>query len=172
MIPPLRTLVLDVDGVLTDGRLLFTEDGRSGRAFHVHDGLAIEWFQRLIGPVVLLSSKDSPAVSARATELRIARVMQGSRDKLADLSAALPEMGLGWDATAAMGDDLPDLPVLRRCGYALAPANAVGEVRSAAHYVTAAAGGHGAVREAIEHLLRGMGRWQEVVRHYGAPDAS
>lgn len=172
MFPQLRTLVLDVDGVLTDGRLYFGEDGRSGRAFHVHDGLAIEWFQRLCGPVLLLSAKSSGAVSARAEELRIAHVIQGSRDKLADLTQWLTQQGGAWQETACMGDDLPDLPVLRRAAYALAPSNAAPEVLAVARYVTAATGGAGAVREGIEHLLRGMGLWREVQRHYGAFDAS
>lgn len=163
----IRCLCLDVDGVLTDGRIHITEDGHSGRVFHVHDGLAIHWFQRLGGVAAIISGKHSLAVAVRARELGIEHLIQGSRDKLADLKALLSELNLTLDQVAMIGDDLLDLPILCKCGFPIAVANAVDEVKAAARLVTQRAGGHGAVREAVEHLLRASGRWREVLEHYG-----
>jgi len=165
----IRALVLDVDGVLTDGRVYVGSDGSDARAFHVLDGLAIHWFQELIGGVILISGKTSSAVAARARELHIDDVIQGSHDKLADLLAVLEPRRLSTEQVAVVGDDLVDLPILRRCGYPIAVANAVDEVKAVARYVTRRAGGDGAVREAIEHLLRIGGLWQKVLTRYGAP---
>lgn len=163
----IRCLCLDCDGVLTDGRIYTHADGRSSRAFHVHDGFAIRCFQRTGGDVIILSGKDSPAVAARAEELGVSRVIQGSTDKLADLQAALADLSITLPEVAMIGDDLPDLPVLARCGFPIAVANAVPEVKAAARYVTQRPGGHGAVREAVEHLLRASGRWNGILEHYG-----
>lgn len=164
----IRCLCLDVDGVLTDGRLYVHEDGRASRAFHIHDGLAIEWFQRLGGVVVIITGKRSQAVATRAAELGIEHVVQASEDKLADLEELLSRLGIELGEVAAIGDDLPDLPVLARCGFPIAVADAVEEVKSAARLVTTRPGGRGAVREAIEHLLRESGRWPAVLEHYRA----
>jgi len=165
----IRCLVLDVDGVLTDGGLYTDDSGLQMRRFHVHDGFAISWFQKLGGVVVICSGKDSPAVAARARELGIQHVIQASRDKLADLHALLTHLGVTLEEVAMIGDDLPDLPVMRSCGFPIAVANAVAEVRAAARLVTRRGGGQGAVREAIEHLLRTSGQWAEVLAHYGVP---
>ena len=165
----IRCVCLDVDGVLTDGRLFIDEAGRGGRAFHVHDGLATDWFQRLGGVVVICSGKSSGSITARARELSVEHVIQGSRDKLADMERLLVRLDLSLAQTAVIGDDLPDVPLMRRCGFPIAVANAVDEVKAAARLVTQRAGGNGAVREAIEHLLRRCGRWPEVLAHYGIP---
>jgi 3-deoxy-D-manno-octulosonate 8-phosphate phosphatase (KDO 8-P phosphatase) len=162
----IRALILDVDAVLTDGRIFVCDDGRQSRAFHVHDGFAIRWFQKLGGIVILCSGKRSDAVAARAAELGIERVIQGSEDKLRDVEAALANAGLRLTQAAVVGDDLPDVPLMRACGYAIAVANAVEEARRAARYCTSRAGGCGAVREAIEHLLRRDGRWEQVLARY------
>jgi 3-deoxy-D-manno-octulosonate 8-phosphate phosphatase (KDO 8-P phosphatase) len=164
----IRCLCLDCDGVLTDGRILTAADGSSARSFHVHDGFAIRWFQKLGGQVVIISGKDSPAVYARARELGITHVIQGSTDKLRDIAPVLAAIGVDLSQVAMIGDDLPDLPIMRRCAFPIAVANAVAEVQAAARYVTARAGGDGAVREAVEQILRAAGRWQEVLEHYGA----
>ena len=164
----IRCLVLDVDGVLTDGRLWYGPDPEPLRAFHIQDGLAIQWFQRLVGPVAILTAKRSVAVTNRASDLGISHVIQGSRDKLADLTAKAASWGVTLAEIAMMGDDLPDLPVLRACGYAIAPADAATDVRSMTDFVTTRGGGRGAVREAIEHLMRRSERWDEVLRHYDA----
>jgi len=168
----IRCLCLDVDGVLTDGRIYVDADGRSARAFHVHDGFAIHWFQRLGGVVAIVSGKDSPAVTARARELGIEHVIQGSRDKLADLTALLGRLDLTLAQVAMVGDDLPDLPVLRRCGFPIAVADAAPEVKAAARLITRRPGGAGAVRDAVEYLLRTAGEWEQVLEHYGAADAT
>ena len=168
----IRCLCLDVDGVLTDGRVYVDEDGRPLRAFHIHDGLAIHWFQRLVGPVVIITGKTSQGVAARARELDIRHLIQGSTDKLADLQQLLSRLDLRLEQVAAIGDDLLDLPVLKRCGFPIAVANAVDEVKAAARLVTQRPGGHGAVREAVEYLLREAGRWQEVTDHYAGSSSS
>jgi 3-deoxy-D-manno-octulosonate 8-phosphate phosphatase (KDO 8-P phosphatase) len=162
----MRALCLDVDGVLTDGRVYYGGAGEPLRAFHIQDGLAIEAFQRCLGPVIILTGKTSQAVAARARELDIRHVIQGSGDKLADLAALLRQLNLRLDEIAAIGDDLPDLPVLTRCGYPIAVANAVDEIKAVARLVTSRGGGAGAVREAIEHLLRAAGKWLDVVASY------
>jgi 3-deoxy-D-manno-octulosonate 8-phosphate phosphatase (KDO 8-P phosphatase) len=169
--PLIRALVLDVDGVLTDGGIYLTDAGDGLRRFHVHDGFALRWFQELGGVVIICSGKTSPAVAARARELRISHVLQGSRDKLAELRGLLDTLGWTLAETAMIGDDLPDLPVLRACGLPIAVANAVAEVRAAACWTTRRAGGAGAVREAVEWLLRRDGRWDQVLAHYGGSHA-
>lgn len=162
----IRCLCLDVDGVLTDGTILTDHEGHQTRVFHVHDGIAIRWFQEQGGVVVLCSGKNVSAVDARARELQIPHVIQGSRDKLADLGRLLPSLGLSFDQLAMIGDDLPDLGIMRRCRLPIAVANAVAEVKRAAKIVTRAAGGHGAVREAIELIMRRDGTWERVARAY------
>lgn len=163
----IRCLCLDVDGVLTDGRIHTAADGQQTRVFHVHDGFAIRCFIEAGGVVVLCSGKNVPAVDARARELGIAHVLQGSRDKLADLRPLLARMGVTLAQLAMVGDDLPDVPVLRACGLPIAVANAVDEVKRAAALVTRSRGGEGAVREAIEYIMRASGAWDAVLRKYG-----
>lgn len=161
-------VVLDVDGVLTDGRLYVHDDGRGSRVFDVHDGFAIYWFLKLGGTVIILTGKTSPAVDARARELGIEHVIQGSRDKLRDLKPLLERLGIALAQTAMIADDLPDVPVLKHCGLPIAVGNAVEEVRVVARLVTARTGGRGAVREALEHIMRENGMWARVVEHYDA----
>jgi 3-deoxy-D-manno-octulosonate 8-phosphate phosphatase (KDO 8-P phosphatase) len=162
----IRCLVLDVDGVLTDGRLWYGSSGEPWRAFHIHDGLAIRAFQQAGGVVAILTGKKSTAVATRAAELDIPYVIQGSDDKLRDLKDLLARLRIGLPEAAMIGDDLPDLAVLRVCGYPIAVANAVAEVKRVACFVTQQAGGDGAVREAIEHLMRENGGWERVVAGY------
>lgn len=164
-------LVLDVDGVLTDGRLWYRGDAEPARAFHTQDGFAIRWFLRLGGEVILLTGKRSIGVAVRAAELGIRHVLQGSEDKLADLSGRLATLSISLPRVAMIGDDLPDLPVLRACGLPIAVANAVDDVKAVCGFVTRRPGGQGAVREAIEHILRADGRWSRVLEHYGAVGA-
>ncbi len=165
--PEIRCLCLDCDGVLTDGRIYVDPEGRSSRAFCVQDGFAIRWFQRLGGTVIIVSGKQSAAVDARARELHIDHVIQGSSDKLGDLRALLARLEIPFAQVAMVGDDLMDVPVLRECGFPIAVANAVAEVKAVARLVTKATGGRGAVREALEQLLRADGRWNQVLAHYG-----
>ncbi len=163
----IKVLCLDVDGVLTDGRYTISDDGHTSRAFNLQDGFALRWFQELGGTLLICTGKESQNVLYRARELKIEHVIQGSRDKVTDIERLLGRLGFGFDDLAMIGDDLPDIAVLRRCKYPIAVANAVPEVKTVARYVTSHAGGHGAVREAVEHLLRADGRWKRVVDHYG-----
>jgi len=155
--------VLDVDGVLTDGRLRYGGCTEPMRSFHVHDGLAMRAFVRIGGRVAIITGKQSLAVEQRAAELGIGPVVQAARDKGAEFDRLLQQLDLSPDQVAVVGDDLPDLPMLRRCGYPLAVADAAEEVRAVARYVTQRRGGRGAVREALEHVLRRDGRWQQIV---------
>lgn len=162
----MRLLVLDVDGVLTDGRITYTADGVEVKSFHVRDGSGLVFWQRLGGRVAIISGRTSAAVDVRAKELSIADVRQGVADKHAALAGLLTATGVRVQETCAVGDDLPDLPLLRMCGLAVAVADACPEARAAAHYVTGAPGGAGAVREVVELLLRAQGRWDGLVDSY------
>ncbi|MBL8878997.1 MAG: HAD hydrolase family protein [Phycisphaerales bacterium] len=163
----IRCLCLDVDGVMTDGRLWIDDDGRPLRAFHVHDGFAIRCFQRVGGVVMILTGKQSNCVAARARELSIEHIVQGSGDKLSDLRRMLAGLAISFEETAMIGDDWPDMGVMKAVGYPIAVANAVEEIKAVARYVTTLRGGEGAVREAIEHLLGADGRWREAVERFG-----
>lgn len=154
---------------MTDGRLWIDDDGRPLRAFHVHDGFAIRCFQRVGGVVMIITGKESNCVAARARELGIEHVAQGSENKLADLRRLLEPLGISPAEAAMVGDDWPDMGVMRAVGYPIAVANAIDEIKSVARYVTARRGGEGAVREAIEHLLTADGRWQAAVARFGEP---
>jgi 3-deoxy-D-manno-octulosonate 8-phosphate phosphatase (KDO 8-P phosphatase) len=162
----IRFLVMDVDGVLTDGAIVCGPDGREWKTFHVHDGFAITAGQRAGLRMALISGRTSEAVARRAAELGLAEVHQGSRDKVATYDGLLRRHGLTDSAAAFVGDDLVDLPLLRRVGLAVAVADAAPEVRAAAHYVTAAPGGRGAVREVIRLILEAQGRWGEVLHRF------
>ncbi|MCI0546415.1 MAG: HAD hydrolase family protein [Candidatus Rokubacteria bacterium] len=153
-----RLLVLDVDGVLTDGGLCYGPAGEDTKRFHVHDGLALQAAGAAGLAIAVVSGRSSVAVTRRMAELGITEVHQGASDKVAVLEALLGRLGLRPAEVAVMGDDLPDLPVMQRAGLALAPANAVPEVRRAADWVSRRPGGGGAVREAVEMLLGA--RWR------------
>lgn len=148
-----------MDGVLTDGRLLYGPDGEERQAFHVHDGLALARARAAGLPVAILTSRASQATARRMAELGITEVLQGVGEKVEAYRALRDKYGCRDAEVAYMGDDLPDLPLLRTVGLAIAPGDAVSEVRRAAHWVTRRGGGRGAVREAIETLLRARGAW-------------
>jgi 3-deoxy-D-manno-octulosonate 8-phosphate phosphatase (KDO 8-P phosphatase) len=154
-----RLLVLDVDGVLTDGGLFVSAGGEELKRFHVHDGLALVAARRAGLQIAILSSRASAAVTRRMTELGVGEIHQGVTDKAGALDALRERLGLAVGEVAMMGDDLPDLPAMARAGLALAPANAAAEVRRAAHWVARRRGGDGAVREAVEMLLKSRRAW-------------
>jgi 3-deoxy-D-manno-octulosonate 8-phosphate phosphatase (KDO 8-P phosphatase) len=156
-------LVLDVDGVLTDGRITYTDAGVELKSFHVRDGAALKFWHESGKQVALLSGRKSPAVERRARELGIVRIVQGAGEKWPALERILIETGLRPEQVCAVGDDLPDLPVLDGCGIGIAVADAVDELKQVADYVTKQSGGHGAVREAIEWLMRTQGTWDAAV---------
>jgi 3-deoxy-D-manno-octulosonate 8-phosphate phosphatase (KDO 8-P phosphatase) len=155
----IRLLVLDVDGVLTDGVLVYGASGEEIKRFHVRDGLAIQQARRAGVEVAIVSGRASAAVTRRMSELGVVEVHQGVGDKESLLRGLLARLAVGTAETAVMGDDLPDLPLMRIAGLAMAPADAVPEVRQAASWVSRSAGGHGAVREAVEMLLRSRKAW-------------
>lgn len=167
----IRLLVLDVDGVLTDGTIFIDDAGRQTRGFHIQDGLGITLWKAVGGKVALLTSKRSEAVMARARMLGIDLVMQGQEDKLPGFERILNMAEISAAETAYVGDDLLDLAVMRRCGYPIAVANAVEEVKQIARLVTKRRGGEAAVREAIEHLLKSAGLWATAVAAIGADRA-
>jgi 3-deoxy-D-manno-octulosonate 8-phosphate phosphatase (KDO 8-P phosphatase) len=159
----IELLVLDVDGVLTDGRVIYTAAGDEVKSFHVRDGSGLKFWRQSGKKIAILSGRASPAVDRRAAELGITAVVQGVGEKLPAFRRILNDLGLRPDQACAVGDDLPDLPVLRHCGLGVAVADAVPELKAAAAYVTTVPGGHGAVREAVEWLMRGQGTWASVV---------
>lgn len=162
----IRLLLLDVDGVLTDGGLYLSDDGSQGRRFNVCDGLGIRFAQKAGLQVGILTGKESGAVRHRAAELGITLLRMGSKDKGADAVAMAAEAGVPAAETAFLGDDLIDLPAYRVVGYPMAVANARPEVKSAAAWIGSVPGGHGAAREAIEHILRARGQWEAILAHY------
>src|SRR5947209_6572494 len=153
-IAQVNVLVLDVDGVLTDGSIVYADDGREVKRFHVRDGSGLKLWHAAGMRSAIVSGRTSPVVSRRAAELGVSLVLQGRDDKLPAFEAVLAELRVRPEQVCAVGDDLPDLPVLRRAGVAVAVADACAEARAAAHYVTAQPGGRGAVRDAIEWLLK------------------
>jgi 3-deoxy-D-manno-octulosonate 8-phosphate phosphatase (KDO 8-P phosphatase) len=168
----IRLLCLDVDGVLTDGSIWISDRGEETKRFHVRDGFAIRLWQRLGGTVAVITGRSGLALRHRLDELGVRHLVNGSPDKGRDLERLLGELGIPATACAMVGDDLPDLPAMRRCGYPIAVADAAAEVRAAAAFVTTTGGGHGAVREAIEHLLRRDGRWGEALAASGVAGGS
>ena len=161
-----RLMLFDVDGVLTDGKLWYGPAGEALKAFHVLDGHGIKLLMQTGIAVGLLSGRNSPAVAVRAGELGIPHVLQEIDDKRAAFEALAAKLGIAADETGFMGDEVVDLPVLRRCGFACAPAQAHERVRAVAHYVTRAAAGGGAAREACEFVLRAQGRLEAAFARY------
>jgi 3-deoxy-D-manno-octulosonate 8-phosphate phosphatase (KDO 8-P phosphatase) len=149
----IRLLVLDVDGVLTDGRLHISATGEEVKVFHVRDGSGLVALQRAGVTVAIISGRASAAVTRRASELGIAHVRQGISDKGAALDALCAELGLAQEEVACVGDDTPDLPMFDRAGIAVAVADAHPAAAARAHWVTQARGGRGAVRELCDLLL-------------------
>lgn len=165
----LRLVLLDVDGVLTDGTVAIAGSGPERKAFSIRDGAALVWTQQAGLELGLISGRASDATTRRAEELRITTVLQGVRDKRAAYLSLLADRGLDDGEVAYMGDDLIDLPILRRVGLSAAPADACDDVRQRVHCVTHALAGHGAVREFLERLLRARGQWESILQGYETP---
>jgi 3-deoxy-D-manno-octulosonate 8-phosphate phosphatase (KDO 8-P phosphatase) len=161
-------LVLDVDGVLTDGTIVVDAEGRESKFFSVLDGHGIKIWKRAGLAVAFLSGRESAPTKQQAKELAVDYCLQGRQDKLAGLRELTRASGLSAAEIAYVGDDLPDLPVIVNVGFGAAVANAVDEVKQAAEYVTARRGGEGAVREVIEYILKKTGRWEGLVKRYVA----
>lgn len=166
-----RLVVFDVDGVLTDGGLYYGADGEELKRFDVKDGHAMV-LARLVGlPVALLTARVSKLVEARATELKLAKVYQGRREKGPAFDELCAELGVAPRDVAYMGDDVNDLAAMAKAGLSACPADAVSQVRAAAHFVSTRPGGHGAARELLELVLTASGRWGQALEHAGVPGA-
>ncbi len=168
---PIRLLILDIDGVLTDGSLYYDATGETLKVFHVRDGHGIKMAQRGGIEVALVSGRRSDAAYHRARELGLNRFYEGVRDKAAILEELLAALDLTPAAVAAVGDELVDLPLFHRVGLAVAVADAVPEVRAAAHWVTSLPGGKGAVREVCDLILKAQEKWGELMRPWIEPAA-
>lgn len=161
-----RLVLFDVDGVLTDGKVLLHADGTESKVFDIKDGTGIVWAQRLGLTVGFLSARSSAATAQRAAQLGITLVHQGVASKLETYDQIADSLMLDDDEIAYMGDDILDLPVLSRVGLATAPADAADDVRTRVHWVAQAKGGAGAARELIELILRSQGLWDSVIATY------
>jgi 3-deoxy-D-manno-octulosonate 8-phosphate phosphatase (KDO 8-P phosphatase) len=162
----IRIVLLDVDGVLTDGKVQIHGDGTESKNFDIKDGIALVWAQRVGLTVGILSARSSPSTIQRASQLGITLVHQGVASKLDTYDQIAGDLCTSDDAIAYMGDDVVDLGVLARVGLSAAPANAVEEVRTRVDWISGRNGGDGAVRELIELILRAQGRWDAVVASY------
>ena len=162
----IRLMVFDVDGVLTDGSLHFGADGEMLKTFNVLDGHGIKLLQQSGVITAIISARQSALVARRAVDLGITHVQQGVHDKLSGFQALLAECGVEAEASGFIGDDVIDLPVLTRVGFAASVPNGHPEVRSRVHYVTTAGGGRGAVRELCDFFLRAQGNYEAALAPY------
>jgi len=162
----IKLLLLDVDGVMTDGRIVFDSNGVESKFFNVKDGHGIKMIQRAGIEVGIISGRQSQVAANRAAELGINRVYQKAMDKITPYQDILDKTGLDDSQVAFMGDDIIDIPVLRRVGFAAAPADAVEEVIPHVHFITKNGGGCGAVREVCDLLLKGQGIWESATARY------
>ena len=165
-IRPLKLLILDVDGVMTDGRIIIDDAGQESKHFDVKDGHGLKLLMRVGIDVVLLTGRRSRVVEHRAADLGIREVHQGILRKMEVLEGILRKRNLTPSETAYMGDDVVDIPLIKRVGFGISVADGVEEARQAAAYVTKRRGGRGAVREVCELILKGQDRWLEVTARY------
>jgi len=159
-------LLLDVDGVLTDGSLYYDKDGEAIKRFDVRDGAALVWWKRAGFDVAVLTGRTSPQTDSRCRELGIDKVIQGAIRKLPVFNDFLVSENIGPDKIAFVGDDVHDLPIIKRAGVSFAPVDAVPEVIEKVDVVLDTKGGYGCVREAIEYLLKANGKWEEITAIY------
>jgi YrbI family 3-deoxy-D-manno-octulosonate 8-phosphate phosphatase len=163
---PIELILSDVDGVLTDGGVIFDNQGIEIKRFHIRDGLGIKLWQRAGHHFGLITGRASHIVQLRAKELGVELVRQGIDDKLPAVKQIANQLKLRADQVCYVGDDLPDLPVLRWSGLAAVVSDGCDELHTAAHYITKAAGGRGALREIVELILKAKGRWLDIVHKY------
>jgi 3-deoxy-D-manno-octulosonate 8-phosphate phosphatase (KDO 8-P phosphatase) len=162
-----KLLLMDCDGVLTDGRITLLENGDEEKSFHTRDGHGLVLLHRAGLQSGIISGRTSSAVERRARDLGIRHVRQGTWDKIKDFAEVIAAAGsIAESEIAYIGDDVTDIPLMLRCGLAVAVSDATEETRAAAHYVTALPGGFGAVREVCELILKAQSRWTELMRRY------
>jgi 3-deoxy-D-manno-octulosonate 8-phosphate phosphatase (KDO 8-P phosphatase) len=162
----IKLLLMDCDGVLTDGRIWIRENNDDQKAFHTRDGLGIELLHRAGLRSGIISGRISSALERRAQSLGVSFLWQGCEDKRQAFADTLAQAAVSHDEVAFVGDDLTDLPLMGLSGLAVAVADATAEVKAYAHYVTAVKGGRGAVREVVELILKAQGRWDDIVKSY------
>ena len=162
----IRLLVMDVDGVLTDGRMIISERGDELKSFHTHDGVAVALAKRGGLRTAMVTGESSPIAKTRGTKLGVDSIILGARRKGEVIEALRAEFGVPADAVAYIGDDLLDIPAMQGVGLAIAVADASPPVKAVAHVVTRARGGQGALRECVELLLRAQGSWRRIVGDY------
>jgi 3-deoxy-D-manno-octulosonate 8-phosphate phosphatase (KDO 8-P phosphatase) len=162
----IKLLLMDCDGVLTDGRIWLFENGEEQKGFHTRDGLGIDLWHRAGLRSGIISGRRSSAVETRARTLGISFVVQGHENKLQAFAGVLAQAGVSNAEVAYIGDDLNDIPLMLQSGLAVAVADAAFETREHAHYVTTALGGFGAVREVIELILKSQGHWDDLIKKY------
>ena len=165
-IKKIKALVVDVDGVLTDGKIIFDSAGKETKNFNVYDGFGLVFLKRAGFKTAIITARGSKTVSLRAKDLNIDRTYQDAFPKLEAYKKFLKEFRLRDEQICFIADDLPDLQVLKRVGFAVSVSNGVDEIKRAAHYVTKKKGGGGAVRETIELILKAQGKWQGVLARY------
>ena len=163
---PIKMLIMDVDGVLTDGSMIFNADGTESKTFNVRDGSGIKYLMRNGIATALLSARECEPVRRRAEVLGIGHCITGALDKLPAYRNLLEQTGLADADVCYVGDDLPDIPPMRAAGFPVAVADGADEVKEVAAYVTHARGGHGAVREIAEMILKAQGKWENVMKRY------
>jgi 3-deoxy-D-manno-octulosonate 8-phosphate phosphatase (KDO 8-P phosphatase) len=168
----IRLILLDVDGVLTDGAVVMHGDGLESKRFHIRDGIVLVWAQRVGLKVGILSARHSASTTQRAAQLGISLVHQGVASKAAAYDQILSDVSVTDAEVAYMGDDIVDLAVLRRVGLSAAPSDAVADVRACVDFVSRYPGGEGAVRELVEMILRTQGHWTAIVSGYQNEDGA
>lgn len=162
----IKLLLLDVDGVLTDGRIILNDRGEETKAFNVRDGHGLKMLQRVGVDVGIITGRHSRVVAHRMRELGITLIVQGAKNKLDPFTQILAAQGLSPEQVAYVGDDVVDLPILRRVGFAATVADASEDVKPLVHYVSTFPGGGGAVRDICEMLLKAQGKWDALVARY------
>jgi 3-deoxy-D-manno-octulosonate 8-phosphate phosphatase (KDO 8-P phosphatase) len=162
----IRVLLLDVDGVLTDGRIIYDSTGRDMKFFDVHDGMGVHLLKKAGIPTILITAKGSKAIKPRARDMQVDAVYENISPKSNVLAALFSKYKVNGDQICFMGDDLVDLCLMKRVGFPVAVANAADDIKSAASYVTLKQGGRGAVREIAELILKAQGKWDSLVASY------
>ncbi|MDP6633899.1 MAG: HAD-IIIA family hydrolase [Phycisphaerae bacterium] len=162
----IELLVLDVDGVMTDGRIMLTGAGDEIKAFNVRDGAGMKYWKRAGGKLAVITGRGCQAVLNRTAELDVDFVRMNAKDKLPVLQGILAELNLTAKQAAVVGDDLTDIPMARVCGFSAAAADGADELKAVASYTTALPGGAGCVREVIELILKAAGKWPEILKRY------
>jgi len=169
-VPPdltgIKLLVLDVDGVMTDGRIMLAPNGDEIKVFHVRDGAGMKYWKRAGGKLAVITGRGSPAVLKRAEELDVDFVRLNAKDKLPALNDAMAQLKLTPEQVAIIGDDLTDVPMARICGFSAAVGDAADELKEVASYTTSLPGGGGCVREVIELILKAAGKWPDILKRY------